>query len=64
MADKRDASGNLLSKIKRWLGDGIVQDVPPDVAACEFQCRVLECNQGQWETCPNRLQGAGSDGQK
>lgn len=38
------------SVIKKW-----VADVPDDIACCEFNCRELHCEQGQWETCEHRL---------
>ena len=40
-----------------WLF-GKVPQVPPDIAACEFDCRELECSQGQWERCEHRLEWA------
>ncbi|VFU07030.1 hypothetical protein [Methylocella tundrae] len=33
----------------------IAQDVPIDLARCEFGCRVRECRRGEWERCENRL---------
>ena len=34
---------------------GWVAEVPEDIACCEFNCRELHCEQGQWETCEHRL---------
>ncbi|MGF1523439.1 MAG: hypothetical protein ACFBSF_14080 [Leptolyngbyaceae cyanobacterium] len=31
-------------------------EVPDDIAACEFDCRKLECQTKDWETCPKRQQ--------
>ncbi len=39
---------NLMTK-------GWVADVPENVSCCEFNCRELNCDQGQWETCEHRL---------
>ena len=33
----------------------LVVEVPDDIAYCEFNCRELNCEQGKWETCENRL---------
>ena len=37
-----------------WLG-GLIEDVPADIAACEFECRKPNCDVGEWETCDRRL---------
>jgi hypothetical protein len=57
MSDEGREKGNLISRIRRWIRDEIVQEVPPEMSACEFDCRHLECTQGEWETCKNRLRG-------
>ncbi len=31
-------------------------EVPADVAACEFDCRKVECLNKEFLTCPRRLQ--------
>ncbi len=31
-------------------------EVPADVAACEFDCRKVECLTKEFLTCPRRLQ--------
>jgi hypothetical protein len=33
----------------------IIQDVPEDYQACEFECRKLQCLMGDWEKCQRRL---------
>ncbi len=43
-----------LNCLKRWLAEQ-VQDVPEDIALCEFDCRKPECLVGEWETCERRL---------
>ena len=42
----------LLEKLKTYL----FASVPADVAACEFDCRKLECQAEEWQTCARRLQ--------
>jgi hypothetical protein len=36
----------------------IVTEVPADTAACEFDCRQLDCSEQDWQNCPNRIQKA------
>lgn len=55
MSDEGREKGNLISRIRRWLRDEIVQEVPPEMSVCEFECRHLECTMGKWESCENRL---------
>ncbi|MEL6320295.1 MAG: hypothetical protein AAFQ57_06550 [Cyanobacteria bacterium J06626_14] len=31
-------------------------EVPADVAACEFDCREIDCPNEKFEACPRRLQ--------
>lgn len=44
-------------RLRRWIKGRLIQDVPEDIAACEFECRRTECHQGDWETCEKRLRG-------
>jgi hypothetical protein len=39
-----------------WHGlkDQIVQEVPPEIALCEFDCRKPECSHGEHEVCERR----------
>jgi hypothetical protein len=38
----------------------IVQDVPAEIALCEFDCRKQQCTEREWQTCPRRIaQAAG-----
>lgn len=61
MSDARKVKANLLPRIRQWVRGALVEDVPPDRAACEFDCRDLECSQGKWETCGNRLRRMSPD---
>jgi hypothetical protein len=45
----------VVRKAKRWLKEQIVQDVPEDIALCEFDCRKGQCRVGEWESCERRL---------
>ena len=42
----------FLNKLKA----NLAAEVSADNAACEFDCRELDCSNQDWETCPNRLQ--------
>lgn len=32
-----------------------VQQVPEEIALCEFNCRKAQCTEKEWQTCPLRL---------
>ena len=34
----------------------IVDEVPEDIAVCEFDCRKPDCRHGEWESCQRRQQ--------
>ena len=48
-------------RLRRWLKSRLIQDVPEAFAACEFECRRMECRQGDWETCEKRLRSMRED---
>lgn len=58
MSESNAGKGGFISRIRLWLRGEIVEDVPPELAACEFQCRVDECLHDKWENCENRLRAA------
>jgi hypothetical protein len=33
----------------------VIADVPPAIAACEFDCREPSCTSARFATCPTRL---------
>ena len=37
-----------------WTGN-IIQDVPVELAQCEFGCKVTECRHGDWLICKNMI---------
>lgn len=57
MADRVN-SGGRLTRLWQWAKGQLVQDVPGDIAVCEFDCRKLQCTMGEWETCERRLEKA------
>jgi hypothetical protein len=46
------AKANL--RLRHWITDQIIQDVPSDIAVCEFDCRKGRCTSGDWDACKNR----------
>lgn len=56
MPDSPDTKGGLIARLRQWARGAIVQEVPPEMERCEFDCRDLECTLGRWETCENRLE--------
>lgn len=47
--------GNGFSAILHWVRKQIVDEVPPDLAVCEFDCEKTQCTLQQWKTCPRRF---------
>jgi hypothetical protein len=45
----------MLMWLKTIFGRHIIEDVPNELAACEFECRVGECSQGEWKQCKRRI---------
>ena len=50
------AESSSLSRSGRWLLNAIVQDVPDEIAGCEFDCRKGQCRHEEWSTCSRRLE--------
>ena len=50
--------GNLSRGFLQWVRNQIIQDVPEDVALCEFDCRKGNCTNEEWESCGRRLDRA------
>ena len=49
------SASSMLSRLARWWKTEIVQDVPDDVALCEFDCLKGQCRHGEWANCERRL---------
>lgn len=49
--------GWFFKKLRNFFSTEI-HEVPTDLAACEFDCRELECSTEDFLTCPKRLQKA------
>lgn len=48
----------LLRNLADCLLNHVIQDMPDDIGICEFDCRRLQCSQGEWEICERRLNRA------
>ncbi len=46
----------IVSQASNWIKSQIVQEVPDDIALCEFDCSKEQCCMGEWETCERRLE--------
>jgi hypothetical protein len=46
------------SRISLWqrLKNLVIEDVPEDLAICEFDCPKNQCTYGEWATCQRRIQ--------
>jgi len=47
---------HLINRLWKRVTAMIAVEVPADMAACEFDCRELECEERRWESCPQRLE--------
>ena len=61
MIGQKEDRPTYLRRLQRWIKTRLIQDVPKDIAACEFECRRTECRQGEWETCERRLRAMRGD---
>ena len=50
---RREAAQTNL-RLRHWITDHIIQDVPDNIAVCEFDCRKGQCTLREWEACKNR----------
>jgi len=41
--------------ILHWIGKQIMDQVPPEIALCEFDCDKTQCTLKEWKACPRRL---------
>jgi hypothetical protein len=47
--------GTLTRKTTLWLRRWIIADVPADIAACEFNCKIVSCPNEKFDHCQRRL---------
>ncbi|MGA7855576.1 MAG: hypothetical protein WCA15_19820 [Candidatus Acidiferrales bacterium] len=49
---------SFFRRLRRWVSNHAIQDVPGDIALCEFDCRKQQCTSKEWATCERRISGA------
>lgn len=50
MADRNQSPKGILQKLWAYFAE----DVPAEIARCEFDCPQRECRQGEWAACEKR----------
>jgi hypothetical protein len=55
MSELGENGDNYFIRLLKSFKGKIVQRVPDDLRACEFECRKLQCLMGDWEKCEKRL---------
>jgi hypothetical protein len=48
-------------RLWQWIKNQIVQDVPEEIALCEFDCHKQQCTEIEWQTCPRRIAWAAGE---
>jgi hypothetical protein len=65
MSAQKEQKIGYFGRLRDWFKNGLIQDLPENIAVCEFDCRKPQCRHGEWETCEKRLPGlSGSDQEK
>jgi hypothetical protein len=52
---------SLFQRLRRWVTNQVIQEVPGDIALCEFDCRKQQCTIKEWATCERRISGASGE---
>ena len=55
MGTETDKRTSYFGRLWQWVENKLIQDVPDNIARCEFDCRKLECGQHEWKACEKRL---------
>ncbi|ACK71708.1 hypothetical protein PCC7424_3309 [Gloeothece citriformis PCC 7424] len=37
--------------LHQWIKKYIAQEIPPELAVCEFECKQRNCSRSQWSQC-------------
>lgn len=51
----------IFSRLRGWIGARLVQDVPSDIAACEFDCSKPECGGEDLVNCQRRMRAEAAE---
>ena len=52
---------SILRNISDWVSRQFIREVPESDALCDYDCRKLQCREGEWETCERRLRRAAGE---
>ncbi len=52
---------SLFRRLRRWVTNQVIQEVPGDIALCEFDRRKQQCTIKEWATCERRISGASGE---
>ncbi len=58
---KQSERTSRLRRVLGWVKNQIIQDVPKDIALCEFDCPKGQCRMDEWEKCERRLSNAANE---
>jgi len=51
----------LFRRLRQWVTNQVIQEVPGDIALCEFDCRKQQCTIKEWATCERRISAASGE---
>jgi len=60
-ADPRDEKVSTVQRAWNWLARKLIQDVPEEIALCEFECRKSQCTHSEWLSCERRPKNAAQE---
>ena len=46
---------HIFDRAWHFLVDQLIQDVPEEIAVCEFDCRETQCTLERWASCERRV---------
>jgi hypothetical protein len=58
MVGLKHARVGVVRRAWTWFANELIQDVPEELALCEFDCRKPKCTYGEWSSCERRLRKA------
>jgi hypothetical protein len=61
MPDDGSKKGKPVQRLVGFVKRNIVDDVPEEIALCEFDCRKGQCEQGEWVSCDRRVRKASGE---
>jgi hypothetical protein len=61
MQTKPNNERNPLMRLWHWFQQRLIEDVPQDIAVCEFDCRKGQCLYDEWSSCERRISKAAGE---